>query len=58
MDALFQKELEQLLSDEQKKDDNERVCAVLRAATTMLKVNSGKEALELLIQSERVYEGI
>lgn len=54
---LLEKELREtwrrLMKDKDPKDGNDRILAMLEAGTEMLKVNSAKRAIELMLRSKR-----
>jgi hypothetical protein len=56
-DELVQNELSQL-TEEQLSDNHQRCCAFVRASCKLLRISSFEQVMQLLIQSERVFEDI
>ncbi|MFX0142216.1 MAG: hypothetical protein ACFFDN_51735, partial [Candidatus Hodarchaeota archaeon] len=52
-DKVFQEELKKGTGDE-----NSRLVAIVKSSILGLKVNSGKEAMELLLDSQRIYDDL
>ena len=54
MDKRLQSLFDEYCKDEQVKDDNDRLFALIKAATHCLKVSSAKEILSMFVDSERI----